>query len=305
MEESQKLDDEKNYMINDENENKIIEEFNEDDEVIKEEEKEKENEKDNKEQEEIKRVDSGLDLTNDKNYEHMKEELDKAINFIDYFVVVGLPPKTFMEEWLYELDIDKLNEKFKGDYQPKVTSYFPNYEKHTIAFEDSVVLHCFPNGFKAIMSNKQPKTKVFSFILDNNYYNLNFPRKYLTCLICYENIKKYRELYDSYKNYTKGENNIKNDKNDKNKLGEKIENNFNIYIPKCLMIISLYSYFAEFEKILTEIYRYSLIKEKNEVNDILKRYETNPIYTENQSENINKNDSSVPIPEKNETQIDI
>ena len=189
MEESQKLDDEKNYMINDENENKIIEEFNEDDEVIKEEEKEKENEKDNKEQEEIKRVDSGLDLTNDKNYEHMKEELDKAINFIDYFVVVGLPPKTFMEEWLYELDIDKLNEKFKGDYQPKVTSYFPNYEKHTIAFEDSVVLHCFPNGFKAIMSNKQPKTKVFSFILDNNYYNLNFPRKYLTCLICYENIK--------------------------------------------------------------------------------------------------------------------
>ena len=305
MEESQKLDDEKNYMINDENENKIIEEFNEDDEVIKEEEKEKENEKDNKEREEIKRVDSGLDLTNDKNYEHMKEELDKAINFIDYFVVVGLPPKTFMEEWLYELDIDKLNEKFKGDYQPKVTSYFPNYEKHTIAFEDSVVLHCFPNGFKAIMSNKQPKTKVFSFILDNNYYNLNFPRKYLTCLICYENIKKYRELYDTYKNYTKGENNIKNDKNDKNKLGEKIENNFNIYIPKCLMIISLYSYFAEFEKILTEIYRYSLIKEKNEVNDILKRYETNPIYTENQSENINKNDSSVPIPEKNETQIDI
>ena len=32
----------------------------------------------------------------------------------------------------------------------------------------------------------------------------------------------------------------------------------NIYIPKCLMVMSLYPYFAEYEKILTEIYNYSL-----------------------------------------------
>ena len=174
-----------------ENEIKINDDLIEEDEAIKEEEKEEERDKDCekelKEEEEKKSVDSGLDLTDDKNFERMKEELDKANNFIDYFLVVGLPPKVFMEKWLYQSDIDKLNDKFKDNFQPKVISSFPNYEKHTIAFDDSVISHCFPNGFKAIMSAKPPKTKVFSFILDNNYFNLNFPQKYLTCLICYEN----------------------------------------------------------------------------------------------------------------------
>ena len=181
------------------NEIKLSEDFNEDDEIIKE--------------EEIKRVDSGLDLTGDKNFEHMKEELDKAINFIDYFLVVGLPPKVFMESWLYQLDVDGLNEKFKDSFQPKVTSYFPNFEKHTIAFDDSVISHCFPNGFKAVISHRKPKIKVFSFILDNNYFNLNFPQKYLTCLICYENIMKYKELYDTYKQYMENEIKIENKEN--------------------------------------------------------------------------------------------
>ena len=47
-----------------------------------------------------------------------------------------------------------------------------------------------------------------------------------------------------------------NKKENKNKI---VETDENIYIPKCLMIMSLYPYFAEYEKILTEIYNYSLI----------------------------------------------
>ena len=180
--------------------NKINEEPDEDDEnenKINEENKEEKKEKEEKE----KRKDSGLDLTDDKDFEHMKEELDKATNFIDYFLVVGLPQKIFMEKWLYESTLEELNEKFKENWQPKVASYFPPFEKHTIAFDDSVILHCFPTGFKAISSPTQPKSKIFSFILDNNYYNLNFPQKYLTCLIIYENLNKYKELYDIYEMY--------------------------------------------------------------------------------------------------------
>ena len=286
---------------------KINEELNEDDEnenkINEEEEKRKEEEEKKKKEEEEKRKDSGLDLTDDKDFEHMKEELDKATNFIDYFLTVGLPPKIFLESSLYELDIDELNEKFKESWQPKVTSYFPPFEKHTIAFDDSVILHCFPKGFKAIPSTTQPKIKLFSFILDNNYFNLNFPQKYLTCLICYENITKYKELYDCYQRYMTEENLTENDietrlqrskregleegkratiqsltdlytkkgmiegilgprfnepKQEKNKNKTKVKDE-NIYIPKCLMIMSLYPYFAEYEKILTEIYNYSLI----------------------------------------------
>ena len=39
-----------------------------------------------------------------------------------------------------------------------------------------------------------------------------------------------------------------NKKENKNKI---VETDENIYIPKCLMIMSLYPYFAEYEKILT------------------------------------------------------
>ena len=300
-----------------ENENKINEDLIEEDEIIKEEEKEDEKDKENEkeikeEEEEVKSIDSGLDLTDDKNFEHMKEELDKATNFIDYFLVVGLPPKIFMEDWLYNSDINSLNEKFKDNYQPKVISYFPNFEKHTIAFDDSVISHCFPNGFKAIISPRKPKTKVFSFILDNNYFNLNFPQKYLTCLICYESIIKYKELYDSYNHYMNNDNKEKeineikdedkaiNQSEDKSK--QNLEINSNIYIPKCLMIMSLYPYFAEYEKILTEIYKYSLIKEQK--NSTFKRMETNPQVKINSNLTIVKPSLIEAKTEKNEIIID-
>ena len=284
-EENINIDKEINDLIpKEDNEIKIInDDIIEDDEIIKEEEKEDEKDKDNEKEikeEKEKSDDSGLDLTDDQNFERLKEELDKANNFIDYFLVVGLPPKIFMEKWLYNSDVDYLNEKFKDNFQPKVISSFPNYEKHTIAFDDSVISHCFPNGFKAIISSEQPKTKVFSFILDNNYFNLNFPQKYLTCLICYENILKYKKLYDAYKQYKKEdkkENEIKEifdkiNNNINNEFDESKENNeinSNSYIPKCLMVMSLYPYFAEFEKILTEIYKYSLIieQEKNVIKE--------------------------------------
>ena len=267
-------------------ENKINEEPNEDEDNENKINEEEKKEKEGKEEEE-ERKDSGLDLTDDKDFEHMKEELDKATNFIDYFLVVGLPPKLFLEKWLYESTVEELNEKFKENWQPKVTSYFPPFEKHTIAFDDSVIIHCFPTGFKAISSPTPPKNKIFSFILDNNYFNLNFPQKYLTCLICYENINKYKELYDIYEMYMNEEENNKKDNKDNSekkertqregiegnrhrvqslsefytkkgmlegilgprfndeknaikKENKKVETDENIYIPKCLMIMSLY-----------------------------------------------------------------
>ena len=304
LEDNTKINEELNE--EDDNENKINEEMNEDEENKNEEEKEEI-------KEEEKRKDSGLDLTDDKDFEHMKDELNKATNFIDYFLTIGLPPKIFLEDWLYQSEVDELNEKYKDNFQPKVTSYFPPFEKQTIAFDDSVIIHCFPTGFKAVKSLTQPKTEIFSFILDNNYFNLNFPQKYLTCLICYENITKYKQLYDTYHQYS--EENEKNEKNENNKEEPEVkkekkeevegeprqsvkqlaeifkkqgimgqpkikeskteisENTIstsskdikvkdpNIYIPKCLMVMSLYPYFAEYEKILTEIYNYSLSSE--------------------------------------------
>ena len=84
----------------------------------------------------------------------------------------------------------------KEEIKPKIISSFPYFKKTTISIDDSILSHCFPNGYKFIRSLINPKSKVFSFILDNNYYNLNYLQKYLTCLICYESISQYKLLHE-------------------------------------------------------------------------------------------------------------
>ena len=258
-------------------------------------------------------------LDNDKEYKQFKEDLDKGTNFIDYFLIIGISPEIFFDDKIYECDLDELKIKYKDKLEPKIISYFPQFEKTTIAFDDSIISHCFPNGFNIVKSNKMPKTEIFSFILDNNYFNLNYPRKYLSCLICYESINKYKHLYEEYKkisikkknedeNHKEKKRNKSQKKNKKSHLPktssaldlQSIEflntsnittpsvGNERIYIPKCLMIMSLYPFFAEYEKILFKLYRYSMkiIKESNEITqnsgrmsiNVLSRAMTLPTY---------------------------
>ena len=203
-------------------------------------------------------------LNEDEDYNKLKDELDKANNFIDYFLVVGVEPEIYKNDWLYKCDVDELNKKYKEQLEPKIISSFPPFEKHTISFDESILMHCFPNGYKIIKTQNHPKPLVFSFILDNNYFNLNYPQKYLTCLICYENIAQYKLLSEQEKKLTNEENEEEsNDKfniNSKNTFGEILDSLKypDIYIPKCLLIMSLCPYFGEYEKIITELYNYSL-----------------------------------------------
>ena len=220
---------------------------------------------------------------NEKEYHKLIEELNKANNLLDYFLVIGVPPEICLQEWLYQSDLSELNTKYKKELEPKVISYFPPIIKKTISFDESIINHCFPNGFNLIKSKEQPKNKLFSFILDNNYYNLNFPKKYLSCLVFYEKITQYKILHEEY---IKNSIELLEQTSDNQKILDKMDNDLssasipisscsfvptrsnttcsknviddNIYIPKCLVIMSLYPYFAEFERILNEIYNYSL-----------------------------------------------
>jgi len=183
------------------------------------------------------------ELEKNKEYEKIKQDLDKGCNFIDYFLVIGLEPEICKNKWLYEEDLDTINSKYKEKIKPKIISSFPPFEKTTISFDESIINHCFPNGYYLFKSYYQPKPKVFSFILDNNFFNINYPQKYLSCLICFESVKNYKRLYN--KEYPN------------NNLKEQIGDGCEIFIPKCLLIMSLYPFFGEFEKIITEIYNYS------------------------------------------------
>ena len=190
---------------------------------------------------------------NEKEYQNLIEELNIANNLLDYFLVIGVSPEILLQNWLYTSTVDELNCKYKKELEPKIISYFPPITKRTISFDESIINHCFPNGYKIIEENDKPKQKLFSFILDNNFYNLNYPKKYLSCLIFYERITQYKILYDEYlKRYAELSGQLyENQNNEDNNAYD------NIYIPKCLVVMSLYPYFGEFEKILNEVYNYS------------------------------------------------
>ena len=239
---------------------------------------------------EDKSVKSNDSIENDDDYINLKEELDKANNLIDYFLILGLEPSIAMNKWLYENDLDNLQKLYKDKLKPKILSSFPCFEKHTIAFDDSILNHCFPDGFNLMMSPFKPKPKVFSFILDNNYFNLNYPQKYLTCFLFYENISGYRMLYEQNQRITKE---LQNPDSQYNMIPEPQEvikdlKCPKIYIPKCLLIMSLYPYFGEFEKILTEIYSYSINLTNGEIKEEEKKDDSNKKLKKSQTFNRKK-----------------
>ena len=93
-------------------------------------------------------------LEENKDFKELKEKLDKGNNFIDYFLVIGQEPTIYREKWLYTSDIGTLNEKYKEQLKPKIISSFPNFEKSTIAFDETILIHIFPNGYKLIKTRK-------------------------------------------------------------------------------------------------------------------------------------------------------
>ena len=199
-----------------------------------------------------------VNFEEDKTFKQIKEELNKASNFIDYFLIIGVDPNIFTNQWLYSSSLEELNNK--EELKPKIISYFPPYEKTTICFDDSIIKHCFPNGFNLCISDSKPNYKLFSFILDNNYFNLNYPQKFLTCLIFYESIDQYKELFDMNQNLENlAKKNAEEDNKNNLNLNLKEEKN-KIYIPKCLLVMSLYPFFSEYERILLQIYNYSINK---------------------------------------------
>lgn len=191
----------------------------------------------------------------------MNEKLNEGYNFVDYFITIGVNPDIFLNSWLYETDISELNNKFKEKLKPIIINKFPDYDKKFLGIDDGIIYHCFPHGFRVVESNSQPEYKIFSILLDNNNYSIDFPFKYVICLKFYESINNYKKLFDVY-NQLNGSNANNNEINEsKITIISKNTNPFikKYYIPKCICLISLYPYINEISKIIKSIYEYSLV----------------------------------------------
>ena len=187
----------------------------------------------------------------------LKNQFETGNNLIDYFLLCGCEPSIlYKEKFFYNLSNDKdtnLN-KLSEIIKPKILSKFPEFVDTCI--NEELLSYCFPYGFQPYYDDSGNKLmeEIFSVILDNNIFSSEYPQKYMTCLLFYENLAQFKELYDAiYKNKNNSISSIKPKNNDKYKY---------YFIPKSIVIISKYPYTTIYPQILNSIYNYFLSKEQ-------------------------------------------
>ena len=178
-----------------------------------------------------------------------KKYFEDDNNFIDYFMEVGVKPEIFKNSYLYE---STTPEEINENLVPQIISKFPNFDKKNVVVENTMIHQIFPQGFKAIESDSQPKPYFYCLVLDNQLYSAIYTRKYLSCLIIYESIGQYKKLNDKFEDREFSKLCRQTTRDVKSNL--LIFKHKKFYIPKCLCIVSLHPYIDKFEEILRTIY---------------------------------------------------
>ena len=180
----------------------------------------------------------------------------------EYFIIIGVEPKISTNNYLYNIPINDLNKYYiNKDFKPKILSKFPPINKSYIDIDESIIDLCFPDGYKLYQFDKKPDPIAQHFILDNSFYSIDYPIKYISCLIIYESLDNYFLLNETMK-IKLGNEHEKNYKiNEKNCANEYK----NYYFPKVLCLVSTQNFFKEQEEILNQIYQYSMDKNPKKI----------------------------------------
>ena len=186
----------------------------------------------------------------------LKQNLSKPKTLEEYFLIIGIDPNISSNKYLYSSTITFLNEKYSRSYfKPQILSKFPPINKTYLNIDDTIIDLCFPDGFQLLEFDTKPEPIFQHFILDNSFYSIDYPLKYISCLKIYESLENYYLLNKEIKKKF-GKN-----KDINFKQIEEINNDYkNYYFPKILCFISTQNFFKEQEEILNQIYKYYLDK---------------------------------------------
>ena len=183
----------------------------------------------------------------------ISEESTSCDTFIEYFYIFGARETTVRSELFYQ------NSLFTkpGYLTMQLLSKFPPYEKPNSNLDENVILnHCFPTGYNLyIMSqpNQFPKHECFHFNLDNlNSLGNSDKKLYFTCLLFYEPLSVYYEMFLRYKKHSKyAQNKIKPLTSNQKDLIDKY------YIPKVIVFSSFVPFPNEEKYLLTKLLAYA------------------------------------------------
>ena len=235
----------------------------------------------------------------EKNISEFKERINRPGNLIEYFAIIGLDPKIASKNFLYELSPSNITEFYSNKLKPKLITKYPPINKSYINIDENICELCFPNGIKLEKYKTQPEPVIYRFLLGNDYYSIEHPIKYMTCLKFFESLNQYKILqkrlieeklednnninnmsFDNINvkdllnelNDGKKEINInKRNKSQKIKIYKKNKYNMNniksefdlncLFVPKIICFISLKPQYKIHEKILYQLYNYYNLKE--------------------------------------------
>ena len=134
---------------------------------------------------------------------NIAESITSCNTFIEYFYIFGAKESTVRTERFYQ------NSLFTkpGYLNMQLLSKFPPYDKPNSNLDENVILnHCFPTGYNLLISqpNQYPKHECFHFNLDNLNSSSDEDKKiYFTCLLFYEPLFTYYELFVKVKKLNK------------------------------------------------------------------------------------------------------
>ncbi len=227
---------------------------------------------------------------------YLKNELNMAKTFCEYFLIIGIDPKISMRSYLYNTEPNELLKFYSNEIKPEILTKFPPMKKNNINIDNSIIDICFRDGFNIKEYSTKPEPEILYFLLDNYFYSIEHPHKYITCLKFYESLEQYYELnyklqkklgisydgkipkYDGAKSIANNFLNIKevnddiNISFDSNKSDDpsddinlkKKKNIFkNYYFPKVICLIGLQPFYKEQDLILNQIYNYYINNSEN------------------------------------------
>lgn len=126
----------------------------------------------------------------------LKLDLDGGNFFVDHFYTIGIDHDSIFQDFLYNSDVNLINQNPR--MKPSIISKFPYIKKGINVNDDTLIKHCYPNGFRAVELKTPITPQFFSITLENLIFSKTHPKIFISYLLFYESLETFYRLKERY-----------------------------------------------------------------------------------------------------------